>query len=131
MKKLVIDFDNTISITENGDYQNSKPVISVIDMIKKYKKDGFYIIINSSRNMRTFNGNIGLINKNTLPIMIDWLDRNDVVYDEIIVGKPWCGFDGFYIDDRAIRPSEFITMSLSEIDELLKIEKKNIDRECK
>lgn len=130
MKKLVIDFDYTISVTENGDYKNSKPVNSIINMIKKYRNDGFYIIIYSSRNMRTFNGNVGLINKNTLPVMIEWLDRHDVVYDEIIVGKPWCGFEGFYIDDRAIRPSEFLNMSPSEINELLSNEKMYIDKEC-
>ncbi len=45
--------------------------------------------------MRTYEGNVGKINVNTLPIIIDWLERHNVPYDEIYVGKPWCGHDGF------------------------------------
>jgi capsule biosynthesis phosphatase len=69
--------------------------------------------------MRTYNGNVGLINVNTLPIILEWLEKHDVPYDEIIVGKPWCGHEGFYVDDKAIRPSEFNTLSYDEIQTLL------------
>ncbi|HGZ0726786.1 TPA: capsular biosynthesis protein, partial [Escherichia coli] len=58
--------------------------------------------------------------KNTLPIIISWLNANNIPYDEIYVGKPWCGHEGFYIDDKAIRPSEFINKSYEEIIELLR-----------
>ena len=78
---------------------------------------------NTSRNMNSYNNNIGLINKNTLPIIINWLDENNIPYDEIYVGKPWCGHEGFYVDDKAIRPSEFINKTYEEIVELLRKEK--------
>ena len=68
-------------------------------------------------------GNVGLINAHTLPIIIDWLDAHNVPYDEIYVAKPWCGFDGFYIDDKSIRPSEFTMYSHEEILEILQKEK--------
>ncbi|ONG14085.1 hypothetical protein BXT95_26585, partial [Escherichia coli] len=58
--------------------------------------------------------NIGKINIHTLPVIIDWLNENRVPYDEVIVGKPWCGDEGFYVDDRAIRPSELCNMTLEE-----------------
>jgi capsule biosynthesis phosphatase len=87
-------------------------------------------VIHSSRNMRTYEGNLGQINKHTLPIMIEWLARHEVPYDEILVGKPWCGFDGFYIDDCSIRPSEFMSMSLEEITAMLKDEKEKITALC-
>ena len=45
--------------------------------------------------------------------------RHDIPFDEIHVGKPWCGTEGFYIDDRAIRPSEFVALSLGEIQTLI------------
>ena len=35
------------------------------------------------------------------------------------MGKPWCGTEGFYIDDKAVRPSEFARLSLQEIADLL------------
>ena len=71
--------------------------------------------------MQTFSGNIGQINAKTLPTILEWLDNHNVPYDEIIVGKPWCGNDGFYVDDRAIRPNEFISLNYNEIKDLLGI----------
>ena len=123
--KLVVDLDDTLSYTINGDYENSKPIVPVIEMLRKYKEEGFQIVIYSSRQMRTYNGQIGKININTLPNIINWLTKHNVPYDEIIVGKPWCGYDGFYIDDKAIRPSEFLNMSYDEIKDMLEKEKKN------
>lgn len=124
MKKLVIDIDNTLCKTNNGDYVNSTPIIPVIEKLRQYKSIGFEIILHTSRNMRTYNGNIGKINSNTIPILVDWLKKNNIPYDELIVGKPWCGFDGFYVDDRAIRPSEFINNDLEQITSILKNELK-------
>ena len=39
------------------------------------------------------------------------------------MGKPWCGHEGFYVDDKAIRPSEFLALSRAEITELLNFKK--------
>jgi capsule biosynthesis phosphatase len=124
MKKLIIDIDDTISRTINGDYENSQPIVEVIDKIKEYKNEGFYIVLYSSRNMRTFENNLGKINVHTLPNMINWLNKNNVFYDEVYLGKPWCGYEGFYIDDKAIRPSEFLKYSYEEIIKLLAAENK-------
>lgn len=126
LRKLVVDLDSTISVTENGEYTKSKPVQPIIDLLKQYQKDGFQIIIYSSRQMRTYDGQIGKINKYTLPIIIHWLTEHDVPFDEIIVGKPWCGYEGWYIDDRSIRPSEFYNLSKEKIEELLEKEKEYI-----
>lgn len=123
VKKLVVDLDDTITLTTNGDYEHSKPIQKTIDLLKQYKEQGFEIVIHSSRNMRTYENNVGKINIYTLPNIIRWLTEHDVPFDEVIVGKPWCGFTGFYIDDKSIRPSEFHSKSLEEIEELLKKEK--------
>ena len=113
--KIIIDLDDTICSTKNGDYENSIPKEKVIKKIKEYKNLGFEIIIYTSRNMRTYKGNVDLIKANTLPIIIKWLKKFDVPYDQIIVGKPWPSFGGFYVDDKAIRPDEFINLTYSEI----------------
>jgi len=118
-KKIIIDLDDTICTTKNGDYTKSSPNTEVIQKLCEYKDIGFEIIIHTSRNMRSYKGNIGLINAKTLPIIIDWLERNKVPYDEIIVGKPWPSFGGFYVDDKAIRPNEFVDLSYSEIQNLI------------
>lgn len=122
MKRLIMDLDNTITLTEYGDYRNAKPIIPVIEKLREYKAKGFEIVISSSRNMRTYEGNVGKINVHTLPIIMDWLERHNVPYDEIYVGKPWCGHDGFYVDDRAVRPDEFALMSYDEIRKLTKMD---------
>ena len=130
MKRLIVDLDDTISITHKGDYINSIPIVEMINKLKKYKNEGFEIVINSSRNMRTYNTNLGKINIYTLPNIIDWLNKYDVPFDEVYVGKPWCGFDGFYIDDKSIRPSEFLSHSYDEIVDILKKEKSIITIQC-
>ena len=119
MKRLIFDLDDTLCTTQNSDYANAQPITEVIEKLRDYHRQGFTIVINTSRNMRTYQGNIGAINKNTLPIIIDWLRRHDIPYDELYVGKPWCGFEGFYVDDKAIRPDELVKLSYAEICQLI------------
>ena len=130
MKRLIVDLDDTVSVTTEGDYVNSIPVIEVIEKLKEYKNQGFDIVINSSRNMRTYESNVGKINIYTLPKIINWLRKHDVPFDEVYIGKPWCGFDGFYIDDKSIRPSEFLKYSYDEIQSILSEEKNEIRSKC-
>lgn len=115
MKRIIFDLDETLCTTVNGQYSNSTPLTEVIVKLIEYKQLGFEIVINTSRNMRTYEGCVGKINKNTLPVIIDWLDKHKVPYDEIYVGKPWCGMEGFYVDDKAIRPDELVNLSYEEI----------------
>jgi capsule biosynthesis phosphatase len=123
MKRLVFDLDGTIALDEpDRPYAERRPNLALIAQLRAYKAEGFEIIIASARNMRTYGGQIGKINANTLPVILDWLARHDVPYDEIHVGKPWCGTEGFYVDDKAIRPSEFLALSLDEIRALLAAE---------
>lgn len=119
MKRIIMDLDDTICQTVDGDYANSKPVLAVIEKMHEYKNLGFEIAINTSRNMRTYQGNVGKISANTLPIILKWLEQHNVPYDEIYVGKPWCGMEGFYVDDRSIRPDEFVKLSFEEIKKLM------------
>ena len=123
MKRLVFDLDGTIALDDpDRPYAERAPNLALIDQLRTYRAQGFEIVICSARNMRTYGGQIGKINANTLPVILDWLARHDVPYDEIHVGKPWCGTEGFYVDDKAIRPSEFVALSLDEIRALLAAE---------
>lgn len=122
MKTLIVDLDGTITVDTECEYEKKPANKEMIKKLLEYKKIGFKIVINTSRNMKTYQGNIGKINVNTLPKIIEWLNKHNIPYDEIIVGKPWCGEDGFYVDDKAIRPSEFISKSYDEIKKLLDIE---------
>ena len=73
--------------------------------------------------MRTHESNVGRITAMTVPMILEWLQKHDVHFDEIVVGKPWCGEDGFYVDDRTIRPSEFTSLSFEEITDLIAAER--------
>lgn len=123
MKRLIIDLDGTLTIdSTETEYLDKAPNREIIAKLRNYRADGFEIVIHTSRNMRTYGGVVGKINVHTLPGIIEWLDRHDVPYDEIVVGKPWCGTEGFYVDDRSIRPSEFARLSHAEIVRLLDAE---------
>jgi capsule biosynthesis phosphatase len=120
MKRLVFDLDGTIALDDpTRTYAERLPNFALIEKLKEYKAQGYEVIIASSRNMRTFGGDVGKINAHTLPVILAWLARHDVPFDELYVGKPWCGTEGFYVDDKAVRPSEFLALSLDEIAALL------------
>ena len=120
MKRLVVDLDGTLTIDDSSrSYPDRKPDAAVVARLREYKALGYEIVIHSARNMRTYKGQVGLINVHTLPVILDWLRRNDIPFDEVHVGKPWCGTEGFYIDDRSIRPNEFVSLSVEQIATLL------------
>jgi capsule biosynthesis phosphatase len=120
MKKIIIDLDSTLTVAaENELYENRKPNTEVVKRLIEYKSLGYTIVVFTSRNMRTYEGNIGKINIYTLPLVLDWLKRHEIPFDEVIVGKPWCGHDGFYVDDRAVRPNEFADLSPDKLAKLL------------
>lgn len=123
MKRIVIDLDDTLTVAGVSDYPSAPPRPDVISQLRHYKAMGFEITIFTARNMRTYAGDVDKIRLHTLPIIIQWLADHDVPYDEIIVGKPWCGNDGFYVDDKAIRPDEFVNMSYDDIRTLLGMDK--------
>ncbi len=95
MKKLIVDLDGTLTQANTSDYRNVLPRLDVIEQLREYHQLGFEIVISTARNMRTYEGNVGKINIHTLPIITEWLDKHQVPYDEILVGKPWCGTMAF------------------------------------
>lgn len=120
-KVIVVDIDGTLTLGKRD--IDSYSTVRVSESLKKrliqLKLDGYWIILYTSRNMRTHGGNIGAIMKHTAPTLINWLAENEIPYDELHFGKPWCGHNGFYIDDRAIRPREFIENTMEELQALV------------
>lgn len=119
---FIFDIDGTICPIKKKDekYEDLIPYPEMVEKIREYKSKGAKITLFTSRNMNTYKGNIGLINANTAKIIINWLDKWDIPYDEIIYGKPWPGHNGFYVDDRTIRPNEFLNMTVDELNEICK-----------
>lgn len=118
---LVVDIDGTlcdIKLT-NQSYAELEPRHPIIDKLREYHARGYKILLFTSRNMKTHNNSLGLINKHTAPVLLEWLAKWNIPYDEILFGKPWPRNKGFYIDDRAIRPDEFLSMSEEDIQKLI------------
>ena len=114
---LVVDLDGTLCDIKRPDqsYADLVPHQAMVDKLGEYQRRGYTILLITSRNMKTHGNNIGLINKHTAPILLEWLAKWNVPYDEILFGKPWPGRKGFYIDDRTVRPDEFLSLTETEI----------------
>ena len=117
---FIFDIDGTLCPIKkkNEKYEDLVPYAHMVERLRYYKQNGAKIVLFTSRNMNSYNGKIGLINKNTASVLMKWLDKWSIPYDEIIYGKPWPGHKGFYVDDRTIRPDEFLNCTLEQLNEI-------------
>lgn len=116
-KVIIMDVDGTLCPIKRQDeeYIDLNPYPEMVARLREYHKLGFHIVLSTARNMRTYEGNLGLINKHTAPVLLTWLEKHDIPFDEIHYGKPWQGKGGFCVDDKTIRPDEFLNLSYQEI----------------
>ena len=119
---FVFDIDGTLCPVKKKEerYEDLVPFSDMLDKLRYYKENGARIILYTSRNMNSYSGNIGLVNKYTAAVLTEWLKKWDIPYDEIVYGKVWPGHKGFYVDDRTIRPDEFLKYSLDELEDICK-----------
>lgn len=118
---IVLDVDGTLCPVKRPeqDYAELEPDAEMVARLRNLRAEaGAYIILQTSRNMRTYAGNVGKINANTAPVLLAWLKEWDIPFDEIYFGKPWAGRRGFYVDDRAVRPGEFLRYTEAELEKL-------------
>lgn len=110
---FVFDIDGTICPIKKKDekYEDLVPYKEIVEKMREYHDNGARIVLYTSRNMNSFDGDIGKINVVTAPILLAWLKKWDIPFDEIVYGKVWPGHNGYYVDDRAIRPDEFVKLS--------------------
>lgn len=115
--RFVFDIDGTICPLKKADerYEDLVPYSDIVEKLQFYKKQGAAIVLHTSRNMNSYHGNIGLINAHTAKVLLHWLEQWKIPYDEIVYGKPWPGPEGFYVDDRSVRPDEFLKYSLEDL----------------
>ena len=117
MNTIVFDVDGTIcSIKKaNEEYKDLIPYAEMVNRIRELKHDGYRIVFFTARNMRTYDGDINEILKYTKPVLETWLQKWKIPYDEIIFGKPYPGKEGFYVDDKTLRPDELLSMNKEDI----------------
>lgn len=120
MKSIIVDIDGTLCPIKkaNENYKDLIPYKKMIEKLREYQGKGFRIVLFTSRNMNTYNCNLDLINKFTKPELELWLKEWNIPFDEIVCGKQWPGKEGFYIDDRSIRPKEFLEHDFFELNKI-------------
>lgn len=122
---LVIDLDKTLCTKkeDNESYSDVKPIVDVINTINNLHNNGAEVIIESARNMLTQNNNESKVIKNVGLTTLQWLKDNNVYYDGIRFGKT---MGTCYIDDKALRPKEFLKIyeSLEDKNDLNELERK-------
>lgn len=122
-KTVVVDLDLTLAGPAiDRDYANCPVITETAHALRRMHADGWRVVIFSARGMRTYGGDLEAIGANVLPVVNAWLTQHDIPHDEVRLGKPWPGPDGFYVDDRAIRPSEFASLTTDQITSLLERE---------
>ena len=105
---LVVDLDGTITIDDpRKEYPYKSNNLEVTNTLAKAKYNGYNVLVYTSRNMRTYKGNINLIHQYTKPIVLHWLKEHNICYDDVKFGKPWVGFSGHYVDDKNLHIEEF------------------------
>lgn len=127
---LVIDIDGTICPIKQPEqeYAELKPYPEMVKRLRQLRTEyGAYIVLHTSRQMRTYGGNVGQINAHTAPVLLEWLKKWDIPYDEIIYGKPWAGKHGIYVDDRTVRPDEFLHHSPEELERICEEGRKRLE----
>ena len=124
MDTYIIDIDKTLCIAEKindkCDYVNAKPITKMIDKVNELKKIGHTIILFTARGMRTYNENKKEIEQNIKPVLENWLLRNNVLYDRLIVGKIWGPGNLYYVDDKNLTLTQFLNNDSDQHKEILK-----------
>lgn len=117
---FVFDIDGTLCPIKKEDenYEDLVPFSDMVEKLKYYKAHGAKIILYTSRNMNAYHGNVGLINKHTAKVLLEWLEKWGIPYDEIVYGKVWLGHKGFYVDDRTVRPDEFLKYTAEQLEKV-------------
>ena len=122
---LVVDLDKTLCTKKqtNESYADVLPNNDIIDIINSLHNTGAEVIIESARNMLTQNNNEAKVIKNIGLTTLQWLNDDNILYDGIKFGKT---MGSCYIDDKALRPKEFIKIyeSLNDKTDLNELKKK-------
>src|SRR6185503_19081411 len=88
--RICIDLDGVIcELKKEGQtYDQLAAVPGAIEKLRQLKTAGHYIIIQPARHMKTCEGNVGRVQARIGSITLNWLEKNNVPYDEIYFGKP-------------------------------------------
>lgn len=108
--RICVDLDGTIAKNKVGEqtYADVEPIDDAVETLQELRDEGFYIIIHTARNMGTYKNNLGKVIAMQAKVVLDWLEKYNVPYDELLFGKPNVDY---FIDDKGIRFKDWKTTS--------------------
>lgn len=109
-RTLCVDVDDTICFTPGFDYSGSVPNDPVVTKLREARARGWRIVLYTARGQGRSGGRIETVADQVFEEVRSFCERFDVPFDEIVVGKPLARW---YVDDKAIRPDEFVDMDIS------------------
>lgn len=97
-KIIMFDLDNTLCFTNGRSYYKAKPRKNIIKIVNELYNKNFYIKIFTSRYMGRNNEDYELVKKKFYLKTKIQLDKWNLKYNELIMGKP--SYD-FQFDDKS------------------------------
>lgn len=111
--KAVFDLDDTICAHKRRDFDNALPVEKTVEKIRRLKQAGIYIVIYTARGQNSCRGDVALIKEKYESKITEWLNKNNVPFDELVFGKP---LGDLYIDDKGISLQEFYDIAFEKME---------------
>lgn len=120
---IIFDLDKTLCTKKKPDetYKDVKPIKEMINLLNELHDKGYFIVIETARNMLTQNNDESKVIQNVGEDTLKWLRENNVKYDGIKFAKT---YGEFYVDDKSIRPSELYKLGIEGVKTILDEESK-------
>jgi capsule biosynthesis phosphatase len=99
--RICLDLDGTVceNKEDGARYSDVLPMPGAVETIARWRAEGHYVVLQTARGMRTYNSNEGQILAH-MKLLHDWLEKWNIVVDEIRIGKPHCDI---FIDDKGYK----------------------------
>ncbi|MDT7014793.1 HAD family hydrolase [Levilactobacillus namurensis] len=119
-RRLLIEITKTLcGLPDSQGYLDGAPQPAVVTRLRQYQAAGYQVVLFTSRQMQTSDGNLERLNRYTARNTMKWLRRHQVPYDRLLFGKPWAGQGDYDIDDRVLHPGEFLQKTPAELLQLV------------
>jgi capsule biosynthesis phosphatase len=116
--RIVVDLDGTLceQVDTSGplgimSYADAEPIWESIEKLNDLYYLGWHVTIFTARGMNTLDGDVEKIERVLRGLTERWLKNAGVFYDVLKFGKPPADF---YVDDRSLRPDEFVSENFEE-----------------
>ena len=111
-KRIIVDYDDTISSTTTRDWKNAEPIWSVINKVNTLFDKGWEVWIVTARGQLSCKGDWKKADAKYRVGITAWLEKHGVKYHELKFEKYLASY---YIDDKGILPEDFVELDFKEI----------------